>query len=316
MEICPRCEEGILVRIEMPYEIEISGSPVRIPRVQVEECRACNFRSLSGRETRLFEVLFAPQYEALGDLVAALRAAGYLGMFLREDRKESVLAFGARHYVAQLDDGVRDFYLDNESNHVIEGLYKIGQGWTPIELASGRYTVRLPRLGEGECGIVYEFQEDETCVLKLAKPRPYSREHLREECELTAVFDQAGVPVPRIVDHDRHGSYLVKTRLVGEGLSKIYPTLGPGDSPRHRMVRASVEVFLEKLMNLFVQKPASKTSVSPNNIFVTMTDSRCDCLLVDAGPAPFHDYSRFRFDEYWNVTIPKKIEQYRAVGYL
>jgi len=49
---------------------------------------------------------------------------------------------------------------------------------------------------------------------------------------------------------------------------------------------------------------------------VLVENGSARCLLVDTGPAPFHDYSGFVFEEYWEVTIPRKIEQYRAVGYL
>ena len=37
---------------------------------------------------------------------------------------------------------------------------------------------------------------------------------------------------------------------------------------------------------------------------------------MDTGLAPFHDYSSFAFDEYWNVTVPQKIKRYREVGYI
>jgi hypothetical protein len=316
MEICPRCEDAILVSVEIPYEVEVSGTKVRIPRVQAEECRACGFRALSGREVRLFDVLFAPQYQNLKELIQALRSAGYMGMFLREDREESNLAFGARRYVAQLDEGVRDFYLDNESSHIIDGLFEAQAGFVALELPDRRCTVRLPRLGEGECGLVYDYKEDAGTVLKLAKPRPYSREHLRKEFLSTEVFVRHGIPVPPVFDHDPHGSYLIKGRLEGESLAKVYDRLGQPGAPPHRLVRAAVEVFLGKLMELFVKLPEVKTSVSPNNIFVTLTDQACECLLVDTGPAPFHDYSRFNFSEYWEVTIPKKIAQYRKVGYI
>ena len=316
LELCPRCEASILKRVEVAHDIDVSGSVVRLPKVQAEECPACGFRSLSGREVRLFDVLFAPQYGTIRELIAALRTAGYVGMFLRQDRTESALAFGSRSYVRELDDGVRDLYLDNESSHVIEGLGAVGEGWVPVELASRRLTVKLPRLGEGENGIVYDVKEADDSVLKLAKPRPYSRNHLREEHEFTEFFASHGIPVPEIVDADPHGSFMIKKRLAGESLARVYETLGPPDAPLHRLVRATTERFIARLLELFVTHPEVKTSVSPNNIFVLLEDSTCRCLLVDTGPAPLHDYSRFSFAEYWETTIPQKIRQYRAVGYL
>ena len=92
LELCPRCEASILKRVEVAHDIDVSGSVVRLPKVQAEECPACGFRSLSGREVRLFDVLFAPQYQTIRELVAALKTAGYVGMFLRQDRNQSALA--------------------------------------------------------------------------------------------------------------------------------------------------------------------------------------------------------------------------------
>jgi len=316
LELCPRCEETILIRKEVPQDLDVAGTLVRIPKVQVEECRHCGFRALTGKEVRLFEVLFAPQYAEVGTLLAALKAAGYVGMFLREDQTESSLAFGSRQYVDTLEETLRELYLDNESSHVIEGLGAVGEGWVPVELASRRLTVKLPRLGEGENGIVYDVKEADDSVLKLAKPRPYSRNHLREEHEFTEFFASHGIPVPEIVDADPHGSFMIKKRLAGESLARVYETLGPPDAPLHRLVRATTERFIATLLELFVTHPEVKTSVSPNNIFVLLEDSTCRCLLVDTGPAPLHDYSRFSFAEYWETTIPQKIRQYRAVGYL
>ena len=61
------------------------------------------------------------------------------------------------------------------------------------------------------------------------------------------------------------------------------------------MVRAEVETFIRKLLEFFERRPEAKTSLSPNNIFIVISGETCRCLLVDAGPAPFHDYSRFVF---------------------
>jgi YgiT-type zinc finger domain-containing protein len=184
-EVCPRCENGLLVTVETTHEVAVEGSLVRIPRVRADECRTCGYRSLSGREARLIEVLFASSDHRIADLVADLRAAGYHSMFLREDQTETGLGFGY----------------------------------------------------EGSPELVFE----------VAKPRPYCRDHL---------------------------------------------------------------------LDLFVRHPGSQVSVSPNNIFVVESAGACECLLVDAGPAPFHDYSSFAFDECWNVTVPEKITRYREVGYI
>lgn len=315
LDICPRCEEGVLARIQAPHEVEVAGSTVRIPKVEMEECRRCGYRALSGREVRLFDVLFAPHYQSIADLVAALKSARYVGMFLREEEGDSAIGFGSRTYVESLAGDLRELYLDNESSHVLEGLNR-HDGYVPVDVGGQRYTIRLPKIGEGENGVVYDFEEDPQSVFKVAKPRPYSRDHLVKECEVTAFFARHGVPVPAIVEHDPYGNYVVKKRLEGRSLAVIYDTLGGPDSPRHRRVRAAVRAFVFQLIELFSRFPESKTSVSPNNIFVVEEGDSVHCLLVDTGPAPAHDYSRFDFDEYWEVTIPQKIERYRAVGYI
>ena len=315
MDICPRCEEGILLTVEVPHDVRVAGSVIRIPNVKAEQCPYCGFRSLSGREVRLFEVLFAPHYERIADLVAGLTAARYLGMFLRERETESNVAFGSREYVAALAEDLRDLYLDNESSHVIEGL-AAPDGAVPLDVAGRRFRVRLPKIGEGENGVVYDFAEDPLSVFKVAKPRPYSRDHVRQECEVTEFFARQGVPVPRIVEHDRYGRFVVKERLAGSSLAVIYGGLGRRGSARHERVRQAVRAFVDRLLDLFVRHPEAKTSLSPNNIFVVERGDECDCLLVDTGPAPFHDYARFDFEAYWEVVVPEKIEKYRAVGYI
>lgn len=314
-EICPHCEESVLITVEVPHDISLSGTVVRIPRVQAEECRHCGFRTLSGREVRLFDVLFAPNFPKIADLVAALRAAHYTGMFLREDRAESPFGFGSREYVDNLVSDLRDLYLDNETSHVLGALDGDG-GVVPLDVAGRHYRVILPKIGEGENGVVYDHEEDARSVFKVAKPRAYSRDHIRQECELTDLFVREGIAVPRIVDFDRYGSYVVKEKLLGRSVAVLYDDLGVPNTPRHARVRVTVQAFIERLMEFFVRCPSAKTSVSPNNIFVQEAGDACECLLVDTGPAPFHDYSRFDFGEYWEVTVPQKIRQYRSVGYI
>jgi hypothetical protein len=315
-EICPRCEEGLLTTVQTRQDIAIAGSIVRIPNVRMDQCPLCGFNSLSGRDVGLFDILFAQQYARISDLIPALQTAGYYGMFLREDRSETYIGFGSRDYVADLEEDLRLLYLDNESSHVIDGLNRFKTGSIPINLAGSHYTVKLPRIGEGENGIVYDYQEASEAVLKIAKPSPYSRNHLRDECEVTDFFSGQGVPVARILLSDPYGSFVIKERLEGESLAKAYYSLGAPGSAAYQRVRENVRAFLDRLLELFGQNPAMKTSVSPNNIFVSLRGNECRCLLVDTGPAPFHDYSEFDFDHYWETVIPRKIKQYAAAGYL
>jgi hypothetical protein len=314
-EICPRCEDGMLVTASVDRDLPVFGSTVRLAKVQVDECPRCGYRALSGRETRLFEVVFARQYERIADLVQALRDARYLGMFLKEDRGATALGFSARDYVDGLAADLKELYLDNESSHVLGGLAR-ATGSVRVEVDGRSYDVRLPKMGEGENGVVFDFAESRSAVLKLAKPREYSRSHIRDECEVTSFFAGHGVPVPAVLMHDPHGSYCVKERLAGESLAVVYEKLGPAASPRHQRVREAVGRFCDRLIELFAREPHAKTSVSPNNIFVLEDGATCRCLLVDTGPAPAHDYSTFSFDEYWEVVVPQKIARYKAVGYI
>jgi hypothetical protein len=315
-DICPRCEEALLATAEVTQEVSVAGTPVPIPNVRVDRRPACGYQARSGREVGLFELLLAPQHATVEEMIAALRGAGFGELFLTEEAVETPLAFAPRSYVATLADDLRQLYLDSESSHVLAQLATVAHGAVPLALTPRRYTVRLPKIGEGENGVVFDYEEAADAVLKLAKPRAYSREHIREECEVTSFFAQHGVPVPRILDWDPWGSYCIKERLAGQSLALLYDDLGPPDAPLHRLVRAEVERFVTRLIGLFEVYPEVKTSLSPNNIFVVVEGGACRCLLVDTGPAPAHDYSRFDFDEYWEKVVPEKIARYRQVGYL
>lgn len=316
IDICPRCEEALLASAEVTQEVTLDGATVRIPNVRVDRCPTCGYQAASGREVGLFELLFAPQFASVAEIVEALRAAGYGELFLTEEAVEALLAFGSRAYVAGLAGDLRELYLDSESSHVLSHLAVAPQGVIPVELTQRRCTVRLPKIGEGENGVVFDYEEADDSVLKLAKPRAYSREHIREECEVTAFFAGRGIPVPRILEHDPWGSFCIKERLAGESLALLYDELGPPDAPLHRRVRGEVERFAVRLIELFEVHPEVKTSLSPNNIFVVVDGGACRCLLVDTGPAPAHDYSRFDFAEYWEKVVPEKIKRYRQVGYI
>jgi hypothetical protein len=314
-EICPRCEDGILATVETTHDVIVEGTLVRIPRVRADECPKCGYRSLSGRDARLVDVLFKSSYERIGDLVADLRSAGYRGMFLREDRSETGLGFGSPESVQSLAGDLRELYLDNETSHVLDGL-EAPSGLVALDVAGRVHRLRLPKLGEGENGTVFNYEEQPAVVFKVAKPRPYCRDHLLGENEQTGFFAGEGIPVPRIVESDRFGRFVIKERLAGRSLAVIYDQLGDPRGARHVRVRAAVRQFIDRLLDLFARHPGSKVSVSPNNIFIVESAGRCECLLVDTGLAPFHDYSAFQFDEYWNVTVPQKIKRYREVGYI
>lgn len=302
--------------VEVTREVALGGTCVRVPNVRLERCRACGWEAPSGRDVGVAELLLAPQYSSVGEVVDALKAAGYRELFLTEDVIAEVLTFGPRVYVASLTGDLRDLYLDSESSHVLAQLATAGQGGVPLDLGQRRCTVRLPKVGEGENGVVFDYEEADNSVLKLAKPRPYSREHIREECEVTAFFSGQGIPVPAILDHDPWGSFCIKKRLAGQSLAVLYDQLGPAEAPLHRRVRREVERFTLRLIELFENYPEAKTSLSPNNIFVVVDGEECRCLLVDTGPAPSHDYSRFDFTEYWERVVPEKIARYRQVGYI
>jgi hypothetical protein len=315
-EICPRCEEGILSINYVVQEISHAGSLIRVPNVQVEECKFCGYRSISGKEAGVFEILFSHPYEDISGLAASLRAAGYHRMFLEEAESQTSLGFGSLDYVAALEDKLRCFYLDSESSHIIAGITSCTSKSLPVLLHEKRLTLNLPRLGEGENGIVFEYAEDAGSVVKLAKPRDYSRGHLMDEAELTRIFSQEGIAVPRIKESDPYGRFMIKEKLAGESLAQIYRSLGTAGNPTHECVRSTVDAFFRRLLKFFEQFPQTKTSLSPNNIFVALSDSHCECLLVDTGPAPFHNYSGFDFTEYWETTVPQKIIQYERIGYL
>ncbi len=315
-ELCPRCEEGVLAATLTTQDISVSGSTITVPNVQADVCPRCGFRSLSGRSVGLFDLLFAPQYSQVSDLVQALRQAGYRGMFLKESEAESNLGFGSREYVSGLAGELRDLYLDNESSHVLRALSEKKASTVPVCIQEKSLNISLPKLGEGENGVVYNFLEDALSVIKVAKPRSYSRNHLIEEYEATDFFLKNNIPVSRISISDPYGNFMIKEKLAGVSLAKIYYELGQPDALLYRNVKEKTRAFVFDLLELFVKHPETKTSLSPNNIFIEVLGDDCRCLLVDIGPAPLHDYSSFDYEHYWSELIPQKIVQYRAVGYL
>jgi YgiT-type zinc finger domain-containing protein len=315
LEICPQCENGTLTSVRVSEDITVAGTTVTIPDIQLEKCDRCSFQSHSGREAQLFSVLFDRIEPSVDELTALLKSAGFYGMFLRSDDSDAALAFGSRDYVKDMAEELSTFYLDHEAGHVLSELNAQESGQVQVEIASGSRTVCLPKIGEGENGVVYDFAERNDAVIKISKPREYSRDHIRSECIITEFYSSQRIPVPDIIESDPHGSWVIKKRLEGESLAQIYYDLGEPTSPKHVMVRSEVEKFVERLLGLFEQYPESKTSISPNNIFVVDTNP-CRCLLVDTGPAPAHDYSSFDFADYWERLIPEKIEKYKAAGYL
>jgi hypothetical protein len=121
--------------------------------------------------------------------------------------------------VANLADDLRVLYLDNESSHVIQGLSGFPSGLIPINLAGNHYTVKLPKIGEGENGIVYDDQEAHQAVLKLAKPRPYSRNHLKEEYEVTDFLKSRAFRTAHPVE--RSPQLYDQKRLAGESRQNL-----------------------------------------------------------------------------------------------
>jgi YgiT-type zinc finger domain-containing protein len=315
LEICPQCEETTLASVLVTEDITVAGTTVSIPDVRLERCDRCGFQSHSGREAQLLGVLLDGVEPSVKELTSQLKSAGFHDMFLRSENSEAALTFGSREYVKDISRELSSFYLDHEAGHVLKGLSAQESGQVPVKIASGKRTVCLPKIGEGENGVVYDFVERKDAVIKIAKPREYSRDHVRSECAITEFYSGHRIPVPDIIESDPYGSWVVKKRLEGESLAKIYYGLGGPNSPKHVMVRGEVERFVERLLSLFEQYPESKTSISPNNIFV-VDGEPCRCLLVDTGPAPAHDYSSFDFADYWERAIPEKIERYKSVGYI
>ena len=315
-EICPHCEEGILQAAPAARDIPLGDSCFRLPNVLVEHCRECGFESVSGREAALFEMLFSSNYSTPADLVRSIRAAGYHEMFLKESDEAAPLAFASTEYVAGLSEDLRTLYLDSESHLLITRLSSLDAEMAVVEAAGRSHTVRLPRIGEGENSFVYEYPDAEATVLKVAKPRHYCRQHLQMEREMAGLFLDEGIAVPRVIETDTFGRFLIKERIPGKSLARVYPELGEPDSENHKQVRRAVKEFIAQVLSLFERSPRAKASLSPTNIFVLDGGGSCRCFLVDTGPAPFHDYSGFDFERYWNEIIPEKLRQYGLAGYI
>ena len=159
--------------------------------------------------------------------------------------------------------------------------------------------------------------EDPASVLKLAKPRPYSREHVRLECELTEFFaatasrcrgSSTGTPTAR---------FCVKERLAGKSLAAALlraraPGLRRATGRREEAVRA-----LHRQPPRAVRAPPRGEDLGEpeQHLRRARTASGAGACSWTPGRRPFHDYSHFSISRTTGTSvIPQKIEQYRVGG--
>jgi hypothetical protein len=196
------------------------------------------------------------------------------------------------------------------------------------EYGGARLDVGLPPLGEGDRGMVYPLAGSSLdlpgasgplCV-KIAKPQPVCRERLLEESMTTDFFLSREVTVPKIHVMDPLGRFAVKDFIDGESITSIYLRFPNLALSAQQAILEGLERFLDRLLELFRERPDCKVSVSPNNIYVLREGKKLTSpprfVLIDPGTTLKKNYDGFSFQAYWNEVLPDRIRKYQKTGYL
>jgi CRP-like cAMP-binding protein len=199
-----------------------------------------------------------------------------------------------------------------------------------VQVACGpaRVTLALPPLGEGDRGMVYRLESHSLDIppdrgplcVKVAKPQAVCRERLLEEAMTTAYFLAEGIVVPRIHHMDPAGRFCVKDYVEGESVTSLYLRFPQLTARTQELILADLEKFLNRLLELFRQRPDCQVSISPNNIYVLSDGGRFHdplrLVLIDPGTTLKKSYEGFTFSHYWNEVLPDRIRKYQRTGYL
>ncbi|MBI5586287.1 MAG: cyclic nucleotide-binding domain-containing protein [Deltaproteobacteria bacterium] len=189
-------------------------------------------------------------------------------------------------------------------------------------------SVGLPPLGEGDRGIVYPLQPQSLPLpaglgplcLKVAKQQPVCRERLLEEAMTTDFFLSQDVYVPKIYYLDPLGRFCVKEFVEGESITSLYLRFNSLTVRSQQLILEGLEKFLNRLLELFRERPDCKVSISPNNIYVLSEGGKfkdpAQFVLIDPGTTLKKNYDGFTFDKYWNEVLPDRIRKYQRTGYL
>jgi CRP/FNR family transcriptional regulator, cyclic AMP receptor protein len=221
--------------------------------------------------------------------------------------------------------------LEDQAVAFFETLQKAAEaGLQETESAYGDATLKigLPPLGEGDRGIVYPLRScslslpetQGTLCLKVAKQQPVCRERLLEEAMTTEFFLSQEVYVPRIYHLDPLGRFCVKEFVEGESITSLYLRFNDLSTRSQQLILEGLESFLNRLLELFRERPDCKVSVSPNNIYVLSEGGKfkdpTQFVLIDPGTTLKKNYDGYSFNKYWNEVLPDRIRKYQRTGYL
>jgi CRP/FNR family transcriptional regulator, cyclic AMP receptor protein len=221
--------------------------------------------------------------------------------------------------------------LEDQAVVFFEALHKAadaGHKETEVVYGDVNLKIALPPLGEGDRGIVYPLRSaslemagarGELC-LKVAKQQPVCRERLLEEAMTTDFFLSENVYVPRIYHLDPLGRFCVKEFVEGESVTSLYLRFNDLSTRSQQLILEGLENFLNRLLELFRQRPDCKVSVSPNNIYVLSEGGKfkdpTQFVLIDPGTTLKKNYDGYTFNKYWNEVLPDRIRKYQRTGYL
>jgi len=221
--------------------------------------------------------------------------------------------------------------LEIQAVDFLEALHQAAQaGQKSLRLTYGgvELGLRLPPLGEGDRGIVFQLADhsldlpgvEGPLCLKVAKQQPVCRERLLEEAMTTAFFLSEGVAVPRIYYMDPLGRFCIKEYVEGESVTSLYLRFNDLSLKSQQLILEGLEDFLNRLLELFRKRPDCKVSISPNNIYVLSEGGKfkdpAEFVLIDPGTTLKKNYDGFTFHKYWNEVLPDRIRKYQRTGYL
>jgi len=207
----------------------------------------------------------------------------------------------------------------------VHQLAEAGAGEACLTYGAVDLTLGIPPIGEGDRSLVYPLKQCSlglpgTLCVKVAKQQAICRQRLLEESMTTEFFLSSGIVTPRIRYLDGSGRFSIKEFIEGESVTSLYMRFDTLTVRTQNLVIQGLERFLNRLLELFRERPECKVSISPNNIYVLSEGGKfkdpVEYVLIDPGPTPKKDYNGFDFAKYWNEVLPERIRKYQKTGYL
>lgn len=207
-----------------------------------------------------------------------------------------------------------------------------------IQVGERRFLIETPALGRGERGVVFRLQgADAGQVLKVSRPDAHSLEILREEALSHRFWSANQGPfktATRSLTHQT-GLFSVMSEVRGESLTEALFKLGllamdpvTGDVRARKTTShvpaadlAQIWGALDKMIQVVHANPQMRTSLSPNNLYVTWNSEGriSEVHLIDVGVDPQGDARYFEnksLSEYLTLAASKVQGYLKKPGFL